>query len=280
MSFIKTLSLSFLVLFSISTSSQSIIDSTNFIFIEGGNFVPGSSSGDFDEKGGKKTKVNSYYLSKYEVNNSEFCMFLNKAKIKEEKIPLYINLKGKNRNIESGIYKEGKLYKIKKGYENQPVSFVSWFGAYAFCQYTKTRLPSEIEWEYAAKGGIYGCKTYKKKKNEDKCYIFSGGNSADSVAWFKENSENSIHNSGLKKDNALGLFDMSGNLSEWCYDSYSETYYSELKRKSQKYNEKGALKVHRGGSWANSQKTLRLPNRRASNPYSRNATIGFRIAKD
>ena len=272
----------FILIITITSSvfSQNFIDSSSFVFIEGGCFLPGSTSGDEDERNGKKIRLNSYYISKFEISNYEYCFFLNNSDIKKEYVPLYINLNGKSNKVKCRIYVKDNVYKVETGFENFPICFVSWHGAQAFCKYTKTRLPTETEWEYAAKGGKYGCKIYKKKKYLKKCFTYSGSNNPDSVAWFSENSDNSLHKTGQKKPNMLGIFDMCGNLSEWCYDTYSATNYSECKRKKNKYSAKGTFKVHRGGSWTNSKKIIRLSNRRASNPQNRNATIGFRIVKD
>lgn len=250
--------------------SQNKIDTSKFVFVKGSFFRPGSEAGDDDEKKSKIIYIKSFYISKYEINNAEFCKFLNDFSLPPEKISHLINIGGQKRNIKCAIFFENGIYKSENGYENFPVIFVSWHGANAFCKYAGGRLPNEIEWEYAAKGG---------KKNKD-FFLYSGSNSADLVAWFGSNSQNKIHKCGLKKPNCLNIFDMSGNISEWCFDKYNPKFYNEMKRFNPKEQNKGNLRVHRGASWINSEKILRLTNRRASKPETKNSTIGFRIVHD
>ncbi len=253
-----------------------------FVLVKGGLFRPGCANGEEDEKKSKKIYISNFYISKYEINNLEFCRFLNDSlACPPEKIPVYININGKSRDIRCRIYLEKGIYKSEKAYENFPVIFVSWYGASAYCKYAGGRLPSEIEWEYAAKGGKRACKFYNIKNNKStKCFLYSGDNIADSVAWFASNSQHKIHECGSKKSNFLDIFDMSGNVSEWCADRYNFNFYSTMKRINPSEQNIGKFRVHRGGAWINSKKILRITNRRATNPTDKNSTIGFRIVKD
>ncbi|CAN0540671.1 unnamed protein product, partial [Scytosiphon promiscuus] len=104
-----------------------------------------------------------------------------------------------------------------KGFENHPVISVTWYGAIEYTKWlseqTKQsyRLPTEAEWEYAARGG-----------KESKDYMYAGSNSIDKVGWYSSNSNDETHPVGQKIGNELGIYDMSGNVWEWCNDWYGE----------------------------------------------------------
>ncbi len=248
---------------------------TLFVYIEGGYFNRGSNSGDEDEKPVKKIKINSFFISKYEITNAEYCMFLNKVKPDKHLLRKYINLKGFYKDVKCRIYTENSDYFVEKGFENYPVNYISWFGADAYAKFAGGRLPTEAEWEYAAKGGKM---SFFGKIFAD--YLYSGSNNVDEVSWYRKNSKNKPHKTGQKKPNKEKLYDMSGNVAEWCNDWYLPEYYKTENEENPQGPEKGRMKVHRGGSWYNTPEMLRITNRRASKPVTQNSLIGFRIVKD
>lgn len=129
------------------------------------------------------------------------------------------------------------------------------------------RLPTEAEWEFAARGGV--------KSNN---YRFSGSNSADSVSWEIGNAQNSLHPVGIKKPNELGIYDMSGNVREWCadyYTSYKKGYHINPKGKTA-----GSVYTIRGGSWKDTGTLGRVSCRGSAAPDSRENNIGFRLVLD
>ncbi len=154
--------------------------------------------------------------------------------------------------------------------DNLPVERVSWEEAQEFIQklIQKTgrtfRLPTEAEWEYAARGG----------KNS-KGYKYSGSNSIDEVAWYDGNSSGKTHPVKEKKANELGLYDMSGNVWEWCNDCYGE--YSSDAQTNPQGTEKGSGRVLRGGSWFNLAGSCRVSYRNYYVPTLRNYGVGFRL---
>lgn len=161
-------------------------------------------------------------------------------------------------------------YPMRGEGEDYPMYYVSWDDAKAFCKRLSVqtgrtyRLPTEIEWEYAARGG---------KHNE--IAMYSGGTCIDSVAWYSFNSNNSTHQCGTKQPNALGIYDMSGNVWEWCEDN-SLTCSSDSNEdvSSSRYY------ILRGGSWFCDSSCCEITNRgSAASDYSI-YHIGFRVVFD
>jgi formylglycine-generating enzyme required for sulfatase activity len=208
--------------------------------------------------------LNSFYISKYEVTNAEFAEFLNvygSDTIKEG------SDMGEELIYEDdwGVTKDGDVWRAQKGFESHPVIYVSWFGADAYCKWKGYRLPTEAEWEVAARGG------------KNRSHKYAGSDNADSVAWYFGNSEKSTHAVGKKAANEIGLFDMSGNIYEWCSDWYSS--YDGKTLDNPKGSEKGQYKVIRGGSWYDYFSHLTVTNRGNYNPDYKSNIIGFRCAK-
>ncbi|NUQ24771.1 MAG: formylglycine-generating enzyme family protein [Saprospiraceae bacterium] len=137
---------------------------------------------------------------------------------------------------------------------------------------TAYRLPTEAEWEYAARGGLQG-------KNES--LLYAGSDILDEVGWYDDNSHGETKPVGLKLPNQLGLYDMSGNVWEWCNDWHGSEYYQECLDKGTINNprgaEKGGSRVLRGGSWIHFAQLCRSSNRDLNAPTSRDIDVGFRL---
>jgi len=237
----------------------------NMVLIEGGTFMMGSDKADKDEAPLHSVKISSFYMDKYEVTNEQYCAFLNANGNQTENDALWIDIE----NEDCGIVYKGKKYKPKTGAAKLPVLTVSWYGARAFAKWAGKRLPTEAEWEYAAKGG-----------NQSKNYKYSGSNNFTEVAWYDGNSDEVPHNVGLKKPNELGLFDMTGNVYEWCSDWYYEGFYSITPADNPKGPKGGDFHVVRGGSWVVIDQELRVTTRNYNPPNTYNYDLGFRCAKD
>ena len=158
-----------------------------------------------------------------------------------------------------------------KGDDNLPVEKVSWediVERFIPALNRKTgrtfRLPTEAEWEYAARGG-----------NKSKGYKYSGSDNIDEVAWYDGNSRDKTHPVRGKKANELGLYDMSGNVWEWCHDWYGD--YSSGAQTDPKGPDKGSIRVLRGGSWCSGERYCRVSDRDSDAPGDRNDVIGFRL---
>ena len=168
-----------------------------------------------------------------------------------------------------------------KGVQN-PVEKVSWHDAIAFCQKLsqktgqQVRLLTEAEWEYAAKGG-----------NQSKGYEYAGSNNLDEVGWYYDNTGSKTHPVGQRKANELGIYDMSGNVWEWCLDVWHDRYKGKPDHLKNNGNEPwGEMNLDknddcshllRGGSWSNHAWHCRSACRVISNARLQRSNIGFRV---
>jgi formylglycine-generating enzyme required for sulfatase activity len=152
-----------------------------------------------------------------------------------------------------------------------PAHYISWYDAQRFIQKLNAitrrnyRLPTEAEWEYAARGGLAGA-----QQN----LIYAGGNTIDKVAWYNENSEKKPHPVGQKAPNALGIYDLSGNVREWCADILSAYPDCEVAASM------SLLRCCRGGSWSSTYFGCRVSERMGVEPSARYLNMGLRLAHD
>ncbi|MEN9444443.1 MAG: Serine/threonine-protein kinase pkn1 [Bacteroidota bacterium] len=240
--------------------------------VPGGSFEMGGSLGDDDERPHHTVTLADYSISKYEVTNDQFCRFLNNMNVQQSGImenTMLIDMQDEDVQIE---YKSG-YFNPKLGRENYPVIEVSWFGADAYCRWAGGSLPTESEWEYAAKGG-----------NATQKHEYSGSEKPAEVSWFTDNStgddyfpEEGSRPVGQKKPNELGLYDMSGNVWEWCLDWYGK--YDETPKVNPKGPSTGRFRVLRGGSWRFEASRLRTAYRYSRTPLYSNDDRGFRLVR-
>ena len=247
-------------------------DNAEMIFIEGGAFLMGCDNWHADEKPVHKVYVDDFYMDKYEVTNKQYCKFLNRKGNQIEDDSTWLNIKDNKCHI---VIKNG-YYESVKGYSNHPVTGVTWYGARAYTNWVGKRLPTEAEWEYACSGG-----------NKSKGYIYSGSNNVDEVAYYRYTSggRSDINTCptcpiGTKKANELGIYDMSGNVWEWCADWYSKDYYSKSVYKNPDGPSSGKLRVIRGDSWYGNHSGPRCTLRVCQYPNSTTLSTGFRCVRD
>ncbi len=217
----------------------------NMVLVEGGTFTMGAATNQLkgaesDEKAVHQVTLSTFYICKYEVTQDlwKFVMGSNPS-----------NFKG----------------------ARQPVEDITWGDAQLFIQKLNAltgktfRLPTEAEWEYAARGGKHS-----------KGYKYAGSNSVNEVAWYSANSGNSPHDVGQKKPNELGLYDMSGNVYEWCQDWKAP--YPRKAVTDPKGPEEGTNRVNRGGRWCGSAHACRTSDRSMSAPDYHFYHLGMRLA--
>lgn len=251
--------------------------SDNMIYVRGGKYVPGTSTKHNDDPGAE-VFVKSFLIGKYEVTQKEWGDTMNNN-------PSY--WKGDNLPVEQVSWYETLAFcnykSIKEGLlpvysidgSNVPDTWPVFkstgdFHYSAKCDWNANgyRLPTEIEWEYAAKGGIY--------QNE---YKYSGANELDQVGWYDLNSKDQTNNVGQKSPNKLGIYDMSGNVREWCWDWFVDEQGLSKGNSNLKSPEKGTKKVLRGGSWYCFEDSCRVTSRFSFYPDHISRTYGFRIVR-
>lgn len=228
------------------------------ILVEGGTFTMGATAGQIgatsDESPAHPVTLSDYYIAETEVTQG-----LWKA------VTGYSPTTGGNSWSSSyGIGDNYPAYYIS--YENVQ-NFITQLNALTGVTF---RMPTEAEWEYAARGG-----------NQSKGDLFSGSsgsNTFGNVAWYGGNSGNKTHPVATKAANKLGLYDMSGNVWEWCSDWYSSSYYSSSPQNNPKGPSSGSSRVNRGGSWGSGAMTCRVANRNSYAPSYRGNDLGVRLA--
>ena len=235
------------------------------VIITGGSFQMGGI--EEDEQPIHNVTVSSFKMSKYEITNLQFIDFMNEISVNANGSYLgvsYIYM------VDNEFIEYNHDHFIIKSHEKYPVTKVSWAGAKAYSEYYGGRLPTEAEWEFAARGG-----------NNSDGYLYSGSDTIDDIAWYFNNSGNEHHDVGTKAPNKLGIYDITGNVFEWCSDWYETSYYSVSSSNNPQGPSSGADRVIRGGSYATSDNNSRVASRHYGTPnYHVNYLIGFRPAFD
>lgn len=211
--------------------------SLEMVNVNGGTFLMGSDSGAIDEKPIHSVYLDDFTISKYEITIIQYCDFLNSIDCNPNgnlNDTAYVAMDDSARLVNVN-YSEGQFIPAFNN-DHLPVTGVTWYGADAFTKWAGGRLPTEAEWEYAAKGG-----------NLSEGFIYAGGNILNNVGWNHENSLYNRQEVGTKSPNELGIYDMSGNASEWCNDWYDVDYYSVSPQNNPEGPTDGFFSVIRGG---------------------------------
>ena len=249
-------------------------DLQGMVLIEAGEFRMGSNEADH-EKPIHSVYVDAFYMDKYEVTNAEYAEFLN-AKGKHTNASIAWLLIGSDA---CRIEYVSRVYRPKAGYDNHPVVLVSWYGAMAYAAWAGKRLPTEAEWEKAARGGLSDLK-------------YPWGNSIDSTNANYNRHVKDTTAVGKYAANGYGLYDMSGNVWEWCLDEYNAGFYAisparnplsganSIQWMLDNYTGVNSNRVMRGGHYTSHAQAVRVATRNQTQPRVMNGGIGFRCVKD
>jgi formylglycine-generating enzyme required for sulfatase activity len=256
------------------------------VLVPGGTFTMGrtTGSGDSDELPPHSVTLNSFYMGKYEVTQAEYAQYMQPGSnwtstyglgdnypayyVSWYAILKYCNL----RSIAEGLT---PVYTISGSTDPANWGAVPTFSNYtwnsAICNFSANgyRLPTEAEWEYAARGAT---------NTPD--YLYSGSDDINAVAWYSGNNTPSGSKPvGTKDPNALGLYDMSGNVYEWCWDWYGSSYYSSSPSNNPTGPASGSGRVGRGGGWSGSADSCRVAGRGDGGPNGSSSNLGFRLCR-
>ena len=262
----------------VTTVATLNFNEAEMIFVEGGTFQMGCTSEQTecqeDEYPVHTVTVNSFGITKTETTHTQYITFLNDIGCNSDGwyndpefgLVLYIDVD----NINSAIkYAGGYFYFYGSNFAHTsdcPVTKLTWFGANAYARWAGGRLPTEAEWEFAARGGNTGTPT-----------LFAGSNEIDEVGWYDGNSNNQSHPIAALVSNELGIYDMSGNVWEWCSDWYDEDYYSiSPVNNPQGPSGSTCCKTIRGGSWFGSWASCNVSARYGAYGNNTSLTTGFR----
>jgi formylglycine-generating enzyme required for sulfatase activity len=244
----------------------------NMVLVPAGSFQMGSTSGDGDERPVHQVTISKpFYMGKYQVTQKEWYEVMGTT-------------------IRQQRDMADKSWPLRGEGDNYPMYYVNWLEAVEYCnkrslkegltpayggsgnniscdfKATGYRLPTEAEWEFAARGG----------NKDPMAYEYSGGNNVDAVGWYTGNSGSKTHPVGTIAPNSLGLYDMSGNVWEWCWDWYGNYSGSQTDPVGAS---SGTFRVRRGGSWIYAAGYLRSAYRGIITPAKRGYDLGFRLVR-
>jgi serine/threonine-protein kinase len=256
-------------------------DGAPMVLIPAGEFQMGDhfNKGNDDERPVHTVYLDAFYMDKYEVTNELYARFLNEyGRNEDEEGHMLLNIDSSDCLIE---YVDGR-YRPKEGYERHPVVMVSWYGAVAYARWAGKRLPTEAEWEKAARGGLVG-KRYPWGDEEPDGSQCNFADRRSGLPWADDSADDGFERTspvGSFPPNGYGLYDMAGNVWEWCADWYDKNYYSSSPRENPKGPDFGKYRVLRGGSWSGNPNGLRAACRDYFDPQYTTNCVGFRCAQD
>lgn len=235
---------------------------TDMVVVSGGTFYRGSTDGNRDEMPKHCVTLSSFAIDIHPVTNEQFVRFLEVMGGEKDS-----NHQDIIRMRDSRIKRSGGRLSIESGYSKHPVVGVTWYGAVAYAKWVGKRLPTEAEWEVAARGGF-----------ENLLYP-TGDDIEKTQANFFSSETIAVMSYA---PNGYGLYDMPGNVYEWCHDWYGYNYYEVSVQEPDNPTGplQGVYRVLRGGCWKSLKEDLRCSRRHRNNPGTVNGTYGFRCAAD
>jgi formylglycine-generating enzyme required for sulfatase activity len=234
--------------------------------VPAGSFEMGNSGGADDEQPVHSVILDDFYIDQYEVTNSQYAICLDAG---------VCDPTTDTTAFESSYSR--RIYYGNAEYADYPVIYANWYEAQKYCGWRGARLPTEAEWEKAARGGLEE-KNYPWGNEYPLCEV-----GAKNGAKFDDDgicNNTDTEQVGSYSPNGYGLYDMAGNVWEWVNDFYDENYYVHSPAKNPSGPEDGIYPVVRGGSWNNHADRLRVSDRRFNDPKSGALNSGFRCARD
>jgi len=222
------------------------INELSMIYVNSGKYIMGNKKARFCEKHEHEVFISGLYVDMYEVTNQQYANFLNDLRIPLKKAKLFIDLD----DNDCQIYYKNDFYFVKNGKNQFPVVEVNWYGANAYARHYGKRLPTEAEWEYIAK------------------YFKTGLNKNNGI----------LSAVGCGKPNKLGIYDLYGNVREWCDDYYWENFYQTSPKKNPRTISDSDKKVVRGAAFNTIR--YRTYSRDCELPFETSSNLGFRCVKD
>lgn len=262
-------------------------DGAEMVYIPEGEFIMGSEDPDANanEKPRHEVYLDAFWIDRYEVTNAQFQTFVNATGYKTT-----AERKGKGGrwSITSNGWTEYSGLDWRhphdastgiQGMANHPVVQVNWDDAVAYCQWAGKRLPTEAEWEKAARGTDGRRYPWGDELPAGTRWNFCGTECKSESSLSSDGYSRTAPVGSFEKGKSFyGAYDMAGNVWEWVADWYSENYYSVSPYKNPQGPDKGSKRVIRGGSWANGPQDARVTNRPSSEPIYRLDVLGFRCA--
>lgn len=232
----------------------------SMVFVQGGRFSMGTN---IENHSDHDVTLSDFYISKYEITQKEYESVMGKHRS---------YFKGGNNPVERVDWYNAVKFCNELSVSQGLTPCYSGSGSVMTCDFTANgyRLPTEAEWEYAAKGGIHHTDNYKYSGTSD---------NLEEYAWYSVNSDRKSHPVGEKSANQLGLYDMSGNVWEWCWDLYDSDYYDSSPADNPKGSDKGQDRVVRGGGSFDYSDECRNDFRYPKHPNRGLYCLGFRVVR-
>jgi formylglycine-generating enzyme required for sulfatase activity len=236
----------------------------DMVLIPGGEFVMGSFAGDADERPEHRVFVKDFFIDCFEVTNDDFAAFLNRAGNQVEDGAPYLLVGA----TDCRIQEVKGSFVVMEGYGDHPVTMVTYRGAEAYAKWVGKRLPTEAEWEKAARGGLVG-------------KYYPWGDDIDTLSANYGRKRMGTTPAGSFAPNGFGLYDMAGNAAEMVADYYDPRYYRSSPAADPQGPATGAVRVVKGGSWLSNAAGVGVCVREPGPPvYIALPNVGFRCAGD
>lgn len=258
------------------------LQTSDYVYVAEGTFIMGDiwGNGLDDELPTHSVTLSSFFISRYETTQAQWSAVMGNDPTSGFGVgpdyPVYnvswydILAYCNRRSLAEGLTPAYIFAEFGSNPDNWPVGWDSGTHDNFICNFTANgyRLPTEAEWEYAAKGG-----------DQSRGFQYAGSNNLEDVAWYYYNSDGKSHSTGKKQPNELELFDMSGNVSEWCWDWYDSYYYQNSEIYNPRGPTSGTYRVSRSGYWNDLDHLVRVVNRSWIRPDSTNIRLGFRCVR-